>query len=978
MAYFLDHYNYLRWPINQDGRRGWRTPQRGALHAVAAHFTRRNEPAIVTMPTGSGKTAVLMATAFALCADRVLVLTPGRLVREQIVEGFRSLEDLRLLNVVPGDMRAPSVHGLQGRIATDEQWEALREFDVVVGIPQSISPERDGTPRPPADLFDLILVDEAHHSPARTWQGLLECFPNAKRVLFTATPFRRDEREIIGNLIYTYDLQEAYADGVFGQIDYQAIEPPQGLDPDVAIARAAQQTLRADQAAGLQHLLMVRTSTRARAEALAEMYARETDLKLKIVTGKNALRYVRAVLSQLETNEIDGIVCVDMFGEGFNFPRMKIAAVHKPYRSLSVTLQFIGRFARTNAPNTGRAQFLALASDMRVEREALYAESAVWHDLVPSLSTARVAEEESTRAFLNTFRTLPVPIDDVPNVSLYELHPYFHVKILRTEGDIDLQQPLTFPADFTVVHHEVSEDHNAAVYITRQTTGVRWTAVDGFESIGYDLFIIHHHREARLLFICASRRTDSLYQHLAAQFAEEDGPVPRGLSGRQLNKVLLDCENVRLFNIGMRNSTATKHAESYRTLAGSSVDQAIDPSDARSFRRGHWFGSVTHAGTEATIGLSIASKVWSNASGQIPQLVEWCGLLASKLNSDRLPETLSGLDHLPMGEEAVAIPEGIVYADWNQSAYRDGMRVRYSGANQEVMREQLLDLELILDHNRTNTEQVWIVLQGEALEYRACFSLHNPRGVLFESDPANLTEIMIETSGGERRLLDYLNERPLIFYTSNFETLEGRTLYPASSDRIVPFEQRRLEAIDWAAGGVDIGHEFGPPTAVGCSIHEFLATDLQRLAAQVIFYDHGSGELADYVTVTDAASEIRVALYHCKGSGGAPGERVEDLYEVCQQAVKSTNWANRQRLFRKMQERLRRRAGRSYFVRGSIDDARVLFIERNTTRYVFEIVVVQPGLSAARLSETGGVLLAAADDFVVQSRCARLRVMCSA
>lgn len=331
-----------------------------------------------------------------------------------------------------------------------------------------------------------------------------------------------------------------------------------------------------------------------------------------------------------------------------------------------------------------------------------------------------------------------------------------------------------------------------------------------------------------------------------------------------------------------------------------------------------------------------------------------------------------------MGEEAVAIPEGIVYADWNQSAYRDGMRVRYSGANQEVMREQLLDLELILDHNRTNTEQVWIVLQGEALEYRACFSLHNPRGVLFESDPANLTEVMIETSGGERRLLDYLNERPLIFYTSNFETLEGRTLYPASSDRIVPFEQRRLEAIDWAAGGVDIGHEFGPPTAVGCSIHEFLATDLQRLAVQVIFYDHGSGELADYVTVTDAASEIRVALYHCKGSGGAPGERVEDLYEVCQQAVKSTNWANRQRLFRKMQERLRRRAGRSYFVRGSIDDARVLFIERNTTRYVFEIVVVQPGLSAARLSETGGVLLAAADDFVVQSRCARLRVMCSA
>ncbi len=271
MAYFRDHYDQLRWPIDHRERSGWRTPQRGALHAAAAHFTRRTDPAIVTMPTGSGKTAVLIAAAFALGAERVLVLTPGRLVREQIVEGFRSLDDLRQLNVVPQDLPAPTVHGLKGRITTDAQWEELRQFDVVIGIPQSISPERAGTPRPPADLFDLILVDEAHHSPARTWQGLLECFPAAKRVLFTATPFRRDEREIIGDLIYTYALQDAYNDGVFGQIEYQAIDPPQGLDPDVAIARAAQQTLRADQAAGLQHLLMVRTSTCARAEALIEL-----------------------------------------------------------------------------------------------------------------------------------------------------------------------------------------------------------------------------------------------------------------------------------------------------------------------------------------------------------------------------------------------------------------------------------------------------------------------------------------------------------------------------------------------------------------------------------------------------------------------------------------------------------------------------------------------------------------------------------
>ncbi|KAB8333557.1 DEAD/DEAH box helicase, partial [Scytonema tolypothrichoides VB-61278] len=885
MSYFRDHYDQLRWPIDRHNYRGWRTPQRGALHAVAAHFTRRSEPAIVTMPTGSGKTAVLMATAFALCAERVLVLTPGRLVREQIFESFSTLNDLRSLNVLPGNIQAPSVYALQGSVVTDEQWEALRAFDVVVGIPQSISPERDGIPNPPSDLFDLILVDEAHHSPARTWQTLLECFPGAKRVLFTATPFRRDEREIIGNLVYTYELREAYSDGVFGQIDYQAIEPPQGLDPDIAIARAAQETLRADQAAGLQHLLMVRTSTRARAEELVDLYTRETDLRLKLITGKNALRHVRAVLRQLENNDLDGIICVDMFGEGFNFPRMKVAAVHKPYRSLSVTLQFIGRFARTNAPNTGRAKFLALASDMRVERESLYVENAVWHELVPSLSTARIAEEERNRAVLNTFRSVPVLIDNTPNVSLYEIHPYFHVKILQTESEIDIRSTLAFPANFTIVHHEVSEEHNASIYITRQTTGVRWTAIEGFESVLYDLFVVHYHQESRLLFICASRRIDSLYQHLIAQFAQVDGPTPRGLSGRRLNKVLLDCENIRLFNIGMRNSTATKHAESYRTLTGSSVDQAIDPSDARSFRRGHWFGSVTQNGSDATIGLSIASKVWSNTSGQIPQLIDWCNLLAIKLISERFPETMSGLDHLPMGEEALLIPEGIVYTDWNQSAYREPMIVRYFGPNREVLREQLLDLELCLDRSRTNSEQVSVILRGEMLEYCIYFSLNSPRGLLFEPDPDNVTDVVIESNSGQKRLLDYLNERPLIFYTADFLTLEGRTMYLASSDEMVPFEQRRLETPNWVINGVDISHEFGPPTAEGCSIHDFLANDLQKLATQVVFYDHGSGELADYVTIMDEGQDVRVTLYHCKGASGQPGERVDDLYEVCQQAV---------------------------------------------------------------------------------------------
>lgn len=72
--------------------------QLGAIHAIAAHFSMRRDPAVITMPTGSGKTAVLIAAAFVLRAKRILIVAPGRLVREQIAD---EVEKLATLTVRP-------------------------------------------------------------------------------------------------------------------------------------------------------------------------------------------------------------------------------------------------------------------------------------------------------------------------------------------------------------------------------------------------------------------------------------------------------------------------------------------------------------------------------------------------------------------------------------------------------------------------------------------------------------------------------------------------------------------------------------------------------------------------------------------------------------------------------------------------------------------------------------------------------------
>ena len=139
MSYFSDHYKDLSYPV-ADPSGGLYNAQLGAIHRIAAHFTVSEQAALVTMPTGSGKTAVLMMTPFVLRAERVLVITPSRMVREQIVEDFGGLVTLRQTAVIPAAVRSPRVKELISRIASTAEWEALRQFEVIVSTPNCASP----------------------------------------------------------------------------------------------------------------------------------------------------------------------------------------------------------------------------------------------------------------------------------------------------------------------------------------------------------------------------------------------------------------------------------------------------------------------------------------------------------------------------------------------------------------------------------------------------------------------------------------------------------------------------------------------------------------------------------------------------------------------------------------------------------------------------------------------------------------------
>src|SRR5258708_2720960 len=110
---------------------GFRPGQLGALHAVLSHFSVYDEPAVISLPTGYGKTAVMMALPFLLGATRVLIVEPSDALRRQTAGHFKALSTLRKINVLTSATPDPRVKGQKGRPNSEDEWEALRANDVV-------------------------------------------------------------------------------------------------------------------------------------------------------------------------------------------------------------------------------------------------------------------------------------------------------------------------------------------------------------------------------------------------------------------------------------------------------------------------------------------------------------------------------------------------------------------------------------------------------------------------------------------------------------------------------------------------------------------------------------------------------------------------------------------------------------------------------------------------------------------------------
>lgn len=200
-------------PFNAAAKKGDRYYQQIAILRATEAILKGTSRILLTMATGTGKTAVAFQLCWKLWNSRWN--RTGEHRRPKIL----FLADRNILVDQPKDELFAAFGDARTKI---EAGEVVQSREIYFAIYQALAEDgrRDGLFRQFApDFFDLIIVDECHRGSARddsSWRTILEYFAPACQLGLTATPLREDNRDsylYFGNPIYQYSLRQGIEDG---------------------------------------------------------------------------------------------------------------------------------------------------------------------------------------------------------------------------------------------------------------------------------------------------------------------------------------------------------------------------------------------------------------------------------------------------------------------------------------------------------------------------------------------------------------------------------------------------------------------------------------------------------------------------------------------------------------------------------------------------------------------------------------------
>ena len=306
---------------------------------------RLHRSVMAQMPTGTGKTYLLTAVIDSFVSnnpmEKVWIVAHRRELVSQIDETVRKFHSYSASNTssLLSSVKAMSI-----------QW-LMRHYDEIEEEP------------------GMIVIDEAHHALAKTYKEMWERFPKAKFLGLTATPCRLNGKgftdlfdvlvqswsvpEFISKgRLATYDFVSIKSDGVTQRLidslqkrgadgDYQNKEMDMLLNKKPSIERL----YRSLEEYGKDRKGIVYAINISHAQKITKLY-QELGVKAIAIDSKTPATERQQDIEAFKKGDIQVLVNVDIFSEGFDCPDVEFVQLARPTLSLAKYLQMVGRGLR--------------------------------------------------------------------------------------------------------------------------------------------------------------------------------------------------------------------------------------------------------------------------------------------------------------------------------------------------------------------------------------------------------------------------------------------------------------------------------------------------------------------------------------------------------------------------------------------------------------------------------------------------------
>ncbi|MFM1534700.1 DEAD/DEAH box helicase family protein, partial [Helcococcus ovis] len=647
----LNKQKFIPKEATIDDEVGLRKPQIGALYAIQAHWTLSTDAATIVLPTGTGKSETMFATIISKNINRTLIVVPSKLLRDQTYDRAKRWGILNDIGCLDKNTICPNTLMLKSNTKDFESFKkVVSDANIIISTIALLDRMDITYKKYLSDSCDLLIVDEAHHVSSKTWSNFKMYFNKKKVLQFTATPFREDKKLVDGKIIYNFPMHMAIEQNYFQPINFISIEEYDDNKVDIEIAKKAVSILENDLKSNFKHILLVRANNIERAKQLYEnIYSRYREYNPVLITSKTTKINREKFMKSIKNGDSKIVICVDMFGEGIDIPNLKIAALHDKFKSLPITLQFIGRFARSKT-DLGNAKIIANIADVTFMNSLkdLYETDSDWNLLLPIKSEQNIQDKIELQELISGFKVNNTEID------LRQLRPKVSMRIFKY-NNTENWNPFAWLNcfDSSKCQGFINEEEKMLIVIEPYKSFQGWTTQRNIESLNWNFYIVYWNVEKG--YICINDTNHQLGNDLLKNVFDEKHL--NQIKSEPIFRCLANINRLSLGTIGL--NSAINGPIRYKMFAGIDVSQGIAESQKINSYKSNLFGVGYDGNGKISIGCSYKGKIWSRWVESISFWKNWCDNIMTKILDKKNDSRI--LDNLLIPNITNSLPESVAY-----------------------------------------------------------------------------------------------------------------------------------------------------------------------------------------------------------------------------------------------------------------------------------------------------------------------------